>query len=101
GNVVLKALEGAMHFMRDAVFGVLSATPEAAAVGAAAMPLLLPLVREMDPESYGGAVLLGVDGVCIISHGASSSRAVVNAIGVAAEMVERGLVDRLRQALKT
>jgi phosphate acyltransferase len=64
------------------------------------VPLLLPLVKEMDPESYGGALLLGVDGVCIISHGSSSSEAVLNAVGVAADMVQRSLVDRLRQALK-
>jgi len=100
GNVVLKTLEGAMAFMRRAVFGALTATPEAAQAGAAAVPLLAPLVAEMDPDSYGGALLLGTDGVCIISHGSSSSQAVANAVGVAADMVGRGLVDRLRQALK-
>lgn len=100
GNVVLKTLEGAMSFMRRAVFGALTASPDTAEVGAAAVPLLLPLVKEMDPESYGGALLLGVDGVCIVSHGSSSSQAVVNAVGVAADMVRLGLVDRLRQALK-
>ena len=100
GNVVLKTLEGAMSFMRRAVFGALTSSADAAEVGAAAVPLLLPLVKEMDPESYGGALLLGVDGVCIISHGSSSSEAVLNAVGVAADMVQRGLVDRLRQALK-
>lgn len=101
GNVVLKTLEGAMSFMRRAVFGALTASPDSAEVAAAAVPLLQPLVAEMDPESYGGALMLGVDGVCIISHGSSSSQAVVNAIGVAADMVERNLVDRLRQALKS
>ena len=63
------------------------------------MPALAPLMEEMDPESTGGAMLLGVDGVCIISHGSSSAKAVVNAVRVAHDMVSRGLVDDLRRAV--
>ena len=100
GNVVLKTLEGAMRFMRDAVFGVMTSTEEAVKASEVLLPLLLPLATEMDPDSYGGALLLGVDGVCIISHGSSSSTAVVNALRVARDMVEQGLVDRLRQSVK-
>ena len=44
----------------------------------------------LDPDTYGGAMLLGVDGVCIISHGSSSSKAIVNAIELAGEMVDAG-----------
>lgn len=100
GNVVLKTLEGAMVFMRDAIFGVMMSTPEAITASQALLPLLMPLVREMDPDSYGGALLLGVDGVCIISHGASSADAVFNAVGVAKDMVEGDLIERLRQSVK-
>ncbi|MFM8528727.1 MAG: phosphate acyltransferase, partial [Ilumatobacteraceae bacterium] len=63
------------------------------------LPALLPLYDSVDPDSTGGAVLLGVDGVCIISHGSSSARAMVNGIKVAAEMVERGMVDEIRAAI--
>ena len=59
------------------------------------MPALLPLYEMLDPETYGGAMLLGVDGVCIISHGSSSERAIVNAIGVAREMVEADVVGEI------
>jgi glycerol-3-phosphate acyltransferase PlsX len=45
-------------------------------------------------------MLLGVDGVCIISHGSSSARAVVNAVRVGAEMVEAGLVADLTAAIR-
>jgi glycerol-3-phosphate acyltransferase PlsX len=45
-------------------------------------------------------MLLGVDGVCIISHGSSSARAVVNAVRVARDMVDAGLVDTLRGVVK-
>jgi glycerol-3-phosphate acyltransferase PlsX len=44
-------------------------------------------------------MLLGVEGVCIISHGSSSARAIVNAVRVAGEMVDGQLVDRLRGAV--
>ncbi|MDQ3756660.1 MAG: phosphate acyltransferase PlsX [Actinomycetota bacterium] len=99
GNVALKTLEGAMKFMRDAVFGAMVSTPEAQQASEVLIPLLLPLATELDPDSHGGALLLGVDGVCIISHGSSSATAVVNAVRVAHEMVERRLVDRLGEAV--
>ena len=44
-------------------------------------------------------MLLGVDGVCVISHGSSGATAMVNAIDVAREMVEGGIVEELRQAV--
>ena len=100
GNVVLKTLEGAMKFMRNAVFGIMTSTPDAIKASEAIFPLLLPLAKQMDPDSYGGALLLGVDGVCIISHGSSSPGAIVNALGVARDMVEADLVDRLRRSVK-
>ncbi len=100
GNVVLKTLEGAVRFMRDAVLGVMTSTEEAVKASEVLMPLLAPLATEMDPDTYGGALLLGVDGVCVVSHGSSSASAVVNAVGVARDMVAHGLVDRVRQAVK-
>jgi glycerol-3-phosphate acyltransferase PlsX len=63
------------------------------------MPALLPLYDSLDPDSTGGAILLGVDGVCIISHGSSSARAMVNGIKCAQEMVETGMVDAIRDAI--
>ncbi|MGH9055694.1 MAG: phosphate acyltransferase PlsX, partial [Acidimicrobiales bacterium] len=65
----------------------------------ALMPALLPLAAELDPDTYGGAMLLGVDGVCIISHGSSSARAIVSAVGVAHHAVEQDLVGQLRRAI--
>ena len=99
GNVALKTLEGALRFMVGAVAGALTATEEARAAAGVVLGALAPLAEELDPESQGGALLLGVDGVCVISHGSSSARAVVNACGVAAEMVRAGVVDKLRSAV--
>jgi glycerol-3-phosphate acyltransferase PlsX len=95
GNVALKTLEGGLHALVAAVIDGLSATE----VADTALGALLPLYRTLDPDQTGGAMLLGVDGVCIISHGSSSATAVVNATRVAGEMVAAGVVERLRSAV--
>ena len=63
------------------------------------IPALLPLYEEVDPDTYGGAMLLGIDGVVIISHGRSSAKAIVNAVRLGAAMADADLVGRLRQAV--
>jgi phosphate acyltransferase len=95
GNVALKTLEGGLRSLVTAVVEHLSATD----VADAALGALLPLYATLDPDQTGGAMLLGVDGVCIISHGSSSATALVNATRVASEMVEAGVVERMRSAV--
>jgi phosphate acyltransferase len=95
GNVALKTLEGGMKALVKAVLGALGESPVAdEAIGA-----LLPLYETLDPDTTGGAMLLGVDGVCIISHGSSSPTGIVNAVRVASEMVSGEVVERLREAI--
>ena len=60
---------------------------------------LRSMKRRLDPETYGGALLLGVKGVCIITHGASSARAIYNAIRVASESVHHHLNDLIIEAV--
>ncbi len=92
GNVALKTLEGSMRFLIGALTGILS-LPELQEAADALYPHLLPLAATLDPESTGGAMLLGVNGVCVISHGSSSSVAIVNAITVAHDVAVGGLVE--------
>jgi glycerol-3-phosphate acyltransferase PlsX len=99
GNVALKTLEGALRQVAALVFGVLDSTPEAKEAGAVVGPLLLDAAADLDPDATGGAALLGVDGVCVISHGSSSARAIVNAVRVAAECVEADVVGRVAAAV--
>jgi glycerol-3-phosphate acyltransferase PlsX len=99
GNVVLKTLEGGLKTILKALLEAFGSRPEYAAPAEALMPALLPLYESLDPETYGGAMLLGVDGVCIISHGSSSARAITNAIGVARDMVAADLVGELRSVV--
>jgi glycerol-3-phosphate acyltransferase PlsX len=99
GNVVLKTLEGGMRFLQGKILEAASSTPERMTAFQVLWPALEPVVTELDPDTYGGAMLLGVDGVCIISHGSSSDRAIVNALGVAREMVAADLVGAIAGAV--
>jgi phosphate acyltransferase len=95
GNVTLKTLEGAVKSLVSAILGQLGE----AGVLDETLPHLLPLYDQLDPENTGGAILLGVDGVCIISHGSSSNVAMFNAVKVAADMVESDIVGKVRAAV--
>ena len=82
GNVVLKTPEGGMKTLIKALMAAFASKDEFKVHADALLPALFPLYESVDPENTGGAILLGVDGVCIISHGSSSSKAIVNVIGV-------------------
>lgn len=98
GNVVLKTLEGGLRAVIGALLDAF-APEEYQAHAEALMPALMPVYETLSPDTYGGAILLGVDGVCIISHGSSSATAIRNGIGVARDMVECGIVDEIRSAI--
>jgi phosphate acyltransferase len=96
GNVVLKFGEGL-------ALGIFSLLREELSRGllvrlgvALARPRLKALALRLDHTEYGGAPLLGVDGICIVSHGSSKARAVRNAIGLAAESVRARMVEAIR-----
>jgi len=99
GNVLLKGFEGALRMFANLVFGVLGSSPEAQEASEVITPALLEAAADLDPDATGGAVLLGVDGVCVISHGSSSARAIVNAVRVAADGLAAGIVDRTKEAI--
>jgi glycerol-3-phosphate acyltransferase PlsX len=100
GNVALKTLEGTMRMIVKELFASIG-QPQYKEHADAIMPALLDLYSKFDPDSTGGAILLGVDGVCIISHGSSSARAMLNGIKVAKDMVDCDMVGLIANALKT
>ena len=77
----------------------LTSTDELASHYEVVRPAIDELYESLEPERFGGAMLLGVDGVCVISHGSSSSKAIVNAIKVARDMVDEDVVAELRAAV--
>jgi glycerol-3-phosphate acyltransferase PlsX len=99
GNVALKTLEGGVKRLVAAILEALRSTEEVRAAAPAILTALAPLADEFDPDTYGGAMLLGVSGVCIISHGSSSARAIVSALRVARDAVVGGLVEEVRAAV--
>jgi glycerol-3-phosphate acyltransferase PlsX len=99
GNVVLKTLEGGMRTLVGAIFEAFGTSPETQAASEVLIPALLPLYGTLDPDNTGGAMLLGVDGLCLISHGSSSATAVVNAVRVAKELHDAEIVASLRAAV--
>lgn len=100
GNVALKALEGALKAFMTVLGGVMSASDETKAASEVLLPGLLEAAEPLDPETTGGAMLLGLNGVCIISHGSSHRKAIVNAIRVGHDLAERGLVDKVGAAVR-
>ncbi len=99
GNVALKTLEGTLRFLIGALTEIFT-KPEVADAAGALFPHLLPLATTLDPENTGGAMLLGVDGVCVISHGSSTHVAMVNAITVAHDVAVGGLVDAVADSVR-
>jgi glycerol-3-phosphate acyltransferase PlsX len=95
GNVALKTAEGALRFAMGLVLEVLGHDEGTKAAGDVLLPHLLAAAAELDPENTGGAMLLGVDGVCVISHGSSSAVAIANALHVAHDLAKADLSSRL------
>ena len=84
GNVALKLLEGTIRELLDALREEISATPRGKLGGLLIRPAARRLRTRLDPDTYGGAYLLGLRGLSVIAHGNSSSVAIANAIRLAA-----------------
>jgi len=95
GNICLKLLEGTIKTMLDALRSEIEATASGKVGGLLIRPAARRLRTRLDPDTYGGAYLLGLRGLSVISHGNSSRQAIANAIRLAARGVERDVVGRL------
>ena len=98
GNVALKTVEGAIRGTAKLVFDTLS-SPEVSQAAEGVMPALLAAAQELDPDYIGGCTLLGVDGICVISHGSSNALAMRSSVHRAVECVEAHVVDRMKEAV--
>jgi glycerol-3-phosphate acyltransferase PlsX len=100
GNVALKTLEGALKFIFAAVLEAINTNEATRAAGDVLFEQLLPLASQLTPENQGGAMLLGLNGICVISHGSSNATAIMNALRVAAEVDRAGVVEKLRTTIR-
>jgi glycerol-3-phosphate acyltransferase PlsX len=97
GNVALKLLEGTIRNLLDALREEITATTRGKLGGLLIRPAARRLRNRLDPDTYGGAYLLGLRGLAVIAHGNSSRRAIANAVRLAARGVEHDVVGRLAQ----
>ena len=90
GNVALKALEGTILTILGSLRSELGSSVRGKLGGLLIRPAAGRVRTRLDPETYGGAYLLGLRGLVVIAHGSSSRVAIANAIGLAARGVESG-----------
>src|SRR6266545_5334757 len=99
GNVTLKLLEGTIVTILDAFRAEITATPTGKLGGLLIRPAARRLRHRLDPDTFGGAYLLGLRGLAVVAHGNSSRTAIANAIRLAARGVEHDVVGRLASRL--
>jgi glycerol-3-phosphate acyltransferase PlsX len=99
GNIALKLLEGTIIELLDALRTEIMSTTGGKLGGLLIRPAARRLRTRFDPDTYGGAYLLGLRGLAVIAHGNSGRRAVANAIRLAARGVEHNVVERLAERL--
>jgi glycerol-3-phosphate acyltransferase PlsX len=99
GNVALKLLEGTISELLAELRDEIGSTKRGKLGGLLIRPAARRLRARLDPDTYGGAYLLGLRGLSVVAHGNSSSRAIANAIRLAARGVEHRVVERLGERL--
>lgn len=99
GNVALKVSEGVANLVRYTLKQSLRATITRQVGYLLSRSAFADFKKRLDHTEYGGAPLLGVKGVCIITHGSSNANAIKNAIRVAAEFAERRINAKIEQGL--
>jgi glycerol-3-phosphate acyltransferase PlsX len=99
GNVVLKAAEGTIGSVLSSLRDEITASRRGKVGGLLIRPAARGLRQRLDPDTYGGAYLLGLRGLAVIAHGNSGRTAIANAIRLAARGVEHDVVGRLRERL--
>ncbi len=99
GNITLKLLEGTIRELLDALRDEISSTAAGRLGGLLIRPSAQRMRDRLDPDTYGGAYLLGLRGLAVIAHGDSGRKAVANAIRLAARGVENRVVERLAERL--
>ncbi len=99
GNVALKTGEGALRLVREMLREVFTASAQARLGYLLARPGLERLREWLDPRRYNGAMLLGLNGVVVKSHGGTDAEGFAHAVDVAVDLVAHGFNERIRAGL--
>jgi glycerol-3-phosphate acyltransferase PlsX len=100
GNIVLKTIEGMASSLFQLIKEKITSDPVRKLGALLVKPGLKEIARALDYEQYGGAPLLGVSGTSVICHGSSKEKAIFNAVRVAKECVEEGIIDKIKNELE-
>ena len=100
GNVVLKSVEALAHAIFSWLRNELKKNPLRMAGAVLARGAFKNIRKKVNVDEYGGSVLLGVDGICIIAHGSSSAAAIKSAIRVALESIDQQINPHIVEEIK-
>ncbi|SRR5579883_121946 len=100
GNVLLKAAEGTRAMIEDALRSELERSLRTRLGALLAMPAFRAMRRRFDPEEYGGAPVLGVNGVVLKGHGRSGPKAIRNGLHLAHDLAENGLIGAISREVE-
>ncbi len=100
GNVALKLMEGTAKTVVGAVRDAVRSSPVSMMGGLLIRGAVGDLRRELDPNTTGGAILLGVRGIVVIAHGGSTAEGLANAVRVAQRAVDERVIERTGAALE-
>jgi phosphate acyltransferase len=100
GNVALKSIEGTAHLLSDSLRESLKSTVTSQVGALLSRRAFAEFKKRLDYSEYGGAVLLGVRGVCIVGHGSSNEKAIMNGVRVAAEFAQAEVNSHIETALR-
>ena len=97
GNVALKSMEGAVRLAVTEVQDALTATRTARLAAVPHRRRLRELTQRLDSSTYGGGVLLGLNGTVVIAHGGSNARAITSACALARDLCAGDIVERIKE----
>jgi glycerol-3-phosphate acyltransferase PlsX len=100
GNILLKSSEAVAKLITDLLREELTSSVRTKAGALLAKPAFAGIKKMMDPAETGAAPLLGINGLVFVGHGRSDARALYNAIRVARQAVDAGLLQALREAIQ-
>ncbi|MDO5359027.1 MAG: phosphate acyltransferase PlsX [Slackia faecicanis] len=99
GNVTLKTIEGTSKALFSALKEVMTSSLKAKVGGLALKKDLKELKDSINADTYGGAPLLGVAGVCLVGHGSSNATAIMNGVLASADMVRKDVAGLIAEAV--
>jgi len=101
GNVALKSIEGTAQLLSASLRESLKSTVTSQVGALLSRRAFAEFKKRLDYSEYGGAVLLGVRGVCIVGHGSSNEKAIMNGVRVAAEFAQADVNSSIEMALRS